>query len=110
MRSLLKVIHSLRGLDVCVPEEQMRAMWLGMLLIPLLFVGPRISMAEEFAGRLVRVDLDTVTLHGPDNKALVAQVEQGHRVLAAPFLGKWVRVDLRSDNGGCKAVGFRSPR
>lgn len=87
----------------------MRAMWLGILLVPIMLIAPLTGLAEEFAGRLVRVDLTTVTLYGPDNKALVAQVDQGNRVLAAPFLGRWVTVDLRTDNGGCKAVRFRSP-
>ncbi len=93
-----------------VVEEMMRAIWLGFLLVPILLAAPWTCLAEEFAGRLVRVDLETVTLYGPDNKTLVVQVDQGNRVLAAPFLGKWVRVDLRSDNGGCKAIGFRSHR
>ncbi len=67
MRSFLKVIRSLRGLDLLVVEEQMRATWLGFLLVPILLVAPWTCLAEEFAGRLVRVDLPGMKIddYGP---------------------------------------------
>ena len=66
--------------------------------------------AEEFAGKLERVDLESVTLLGSDNQRLVIRVDRGSRQAAAPFLGKWVTVDFRTEGGQCQAVRFRSSR
>jgi hypothetical protein len=63
--------------------------------------------AGEFVGRLERVDLQTITLRGPDNKRFVVQVDRNHRQLAAPYLGMWITVDFITDQGAMRAKGFR---
>ncbi|HMK33744.1 MAG TPA: hypothetical protein VK463_01670 [Desulfomonilaceae bacterium] len=64
--------------------------------------------SEEFAGKLERVDIETVTLIGSDNKRMVVRVDTGNRYKAAPFLGKTVTVDVNNDQGECRAIRFRS--
>jgi hypothetical protein len=92
-----------------VLEEPMRDLWLGILLVPVLALGvPRVCNAEEFAGRLVRVDKTTVTLKGQGDATVVVQVDNGHRADAAPYLGRWVTVDVRTECGGTRAVRFKA--
>jgi len=89
-----------------VLEELMRDLWLGILLVPVLALGvPRVCVAEEFAGRLVRVDKTTVTLKGQDNSTVVVRVDNGQRVDAAPYLGRSVTVNVRTECGA-RAVRF----
>jgi len=80
-------------------------MGLVMLVVSL----PSVSLAEEFAGKLERVDRDTITVRGGDDRRLVVRVDGSNRIQAAPFLGKSITVDLRTERGECRAVGFRSP-
>lgn len=91
-------------------EEQMRDQWLGILFCSVFFLAPQLGYAEEFAGMLVRVDLNSVTLQGSNDEKYVMQVEQGQRREAAPYLGKWVRVDFRTEKGACRVIRFRPPR
>jgi len=91
-------------------EEKMRDRCIGILLILGVFCSCEICRAEEFAGKLERVDLESVTLLGSDNQKVVIRVDRGSRQAAAPYLGKWVTVDFKSNSGDCQAVRFRSPR
>jgi hypothetical protein len=91
-------------------EEEMRGRWLGMVLSAGLLVLPQICAAGEFAGRLERVDWESVTLRDSNDKLVVVRVNKDHRSQAAPFLGKWVTVDFRNDKGEYRAIGFRSCR
>jgi hypothetical protein len=91
-------------------EEEMRDRWLGMMLFAGLLVLPQVCTAGEFAGRLERVDWESVTLRDANDQLVVVRVNKDHRFQAAPFLGKWVTVDFRNDQGECKATGFRSGR
>lgn len=86
----------------------MRGRWLGMVLFAGLLVLPQVCTAGEFAGRLERVDLESVTLRDSNDKLVVVRVNKDHRFQAAPFLGKWVTVDCRSEQGEFRAIGFRS--
>ncbi len=83
---------------------------LKILLIFLLFCVCQPCCAEEFAGKLERVDLQTVTVLGCGNRRLVIRVDRGGRRAAAPFLGKWVTVDFTNTGGEYRAIGFRSCR
>ncbi|MFH1112469.1 MAG: hypothetical protein V1792_00980 [Pseudomonadota bacterium] len=87
----------------------MRDGWL--LLLPALVILGTVPEcgAEEFAGKLQRVGIDTVTVVGSDNRKVVVQVKSGQRRQAAPYLGKSVMVDFRTESGECKAIRFRSP-
>jgi len=80
-----------------------------MALVMLVVALPSLSLAEEFAGKLERVDRDTITVRGGDDRRLVVRVDGSNRIQAAPFLGKSITVDLRTERGECRAVGFRSP-
>ncbi len=91
-------------------EEKMKDGCLTILLIFLLFCANQPCRAEEFAGKLERVDIDTVTILGCGNRRLVIRVDRGSRLAAAPFLGKWVTVDLTTAGGEYQAVRFRSCR
>lgn len=82
--------------------------WLGFAVVLLLSLLPGTCPAEEFAGKLERVDLTTVTIIGSNNKQVVMKVDGGKRREAAPYLGKSVSVEFRKDNGACKAVRFSS--
>jgi hypothetical protein len=88
----------------------MRDRCLGILLILAVSGLSQPCCAEEFAGKLERVDMESVTLLGSDNQRLVIRVDRGSRQAAAPFLGKWVTVDFRNEGGQCQAVRFRSGR
>lgn len=88
----------------------MRDRCLGILLVLALSGVCQPCHAEQFAGKLERVDLESVTLLGSDNQRRVIRVDRGCRQAAAPFLGKWVTVDFRTEGGQCQAVGFRSNR
>lgn len=88
----------------------MRDRWLGILLCSVFSLAPQVCCAEQFAGMLVRVDLNSVTLRGSDNAKYVMRVEKGQRLEAAPYLGKWVTVDFRAHEGSCRVIRFRPPR
>jgi hypothetical protein len=90
-------------------EETMRGYWLGIVTALVTAATLQPCMAGEFAGRLERVDLQTVTLRGSDNKLVVVRVDQNHRLQAAPYLGRWVTVDFQADHGTFQALGFRCP-
>jgi hypothetical protein len=85
----------------------MRGPWLGIAIALVIVIMLQPCMAEEFAGRLERVDLETVTLRGSDNRVIVVRVDRNCRLLAAPYLGRWVTVDFRTDHGALLATGFR---
>lgn len=85
----------------------MRSPILGIVFV-LVVVGEfQPCLAGEFIGRLERVDLQTITLRGPDNQRFVLQVDRNHRQQAAPFLGMWIAVDFTTDQGAMRAKGFR---
>ncbi len=87
----------------------MRDRCLGILLALLMFGAVKPCFAEEFSGKLERVDLETVTIVDSDNQRVVVWVDQDDRKLAAPFLGKWVRVDVfKPEHGQPRAIRFRS--
>ncbi len=67
----------------------------------------QICTADEFAGRLERVDLQTVTVRDCNDKLVVLRVNNDRRFQAAPFLGRWVTVDFRNEQGEFLAVGFK---
>ncbi len=81
-----------------------------VIVLPLICfaAAARPGFAEELAGKLERVDYETVTLIGSDNQKTVVRVDKGNRHKAATFLGKTVTVDVRSDRGECRAIRFRS--
>lgn len=84
------------------------------LAIVIAFTGllstPLLCTADEFAGRLERVDLESVTLRGSNDKPFVLRINWDRRFQAAPFLGRWVTVDFRNEQGEPRAIGFRSDR
>jgi hypothetical protein len=82
--------------------------WYMALVIAVLSL-PSISWAEEFAGKLERVDSDTITVRGGDDQRLVVKVDGSNRIQAAPFLGKSITVFLSTERGECRVVGFKSP-
>jgi ribosome maturation factor RimP len=68
----------------------------------------QVSRAEEVAGKLERVDYETVTIIASDNRKVNVRVDAGNRQKAAPFLGKTVTVDVvNMDKGECRAKHFR---
>jgi hypothetical protein len=97
-------------LDVFLVEEQMRDRWLGILLGLFVLSTPQVCMAEEIAGKLQRVGMHTVTVLRSDNQTMVVQVRRGQRREAAPYLGKSVMVNFRTEQGKCRAIGFRPPQ
>ena len=88
----------------------MRDLWLGGVYIILIISGVEIFAADEFAGKLQRVDWETVTLLDIDNNSLVVRVDTQIRQEAAHYLGKTVTVDFLNEDGGCRAIRFRSSR
>ena len=79
------------------------------LAVAVILLGaPSLCLAEEFAGKLERVDRQTVTVRGGNNQSLILRVDGDNRVQAAPFLGKSVSVDFRNEQGECWALSFRS--
>lgn len=101
---------SLRGVDVSFVEEQMRDRWSGLLLCFAVCAAPQLCYAEQIAGMLVRVDRHTVTVRQRNDRKVVMQVENGQRREAAPYLGKWVKVDFRNERGSCRVLRFRPPQ
>lgn len=85
----------------------MRDRCLGILLALILFGSVRTCMADEFSGKLERVDWETVTILGSDNQRFVVSVDQDKRKEAARFLGKWVNVDFLPGQSHPKAIRFR---
>ncbi len=81
---------------------------MSILMVLIACSAAQLCQAEEFAGKLERVDSETVTLVGSDNKKMVVRVDTGSRHKAAPFLGKTVTVDVNMDKGECRATRFRS--
>ncbi len=65
------------------------------------------SAAEELAGKLERVGLETVTIASGNNKKLVLSVDRDNRVQAAPYIGKRVKVRVSKDQGKPMAVLFK---
>jgi len=89
-------------------EENMRGRCSGALLAAILLLGAGPCMAAEFAGKLQRVDLRTVTLRGSGNQQLVLMVDSQDREKAASFIGKSVTVRFRTEKGEKRVVRFRS--
>jgi len=83
------------------------AAW-GVLLSALLLYSPQLCAAEEFDGKLERVDLKTVTLRSCSNQKLIVTVDQNERQKAAAHLGKSVTVLFETENGKHRAVLFRA--
>ncbi|MBI4962554.1 MAG: hypothetical protein HY913_04695 [Desulfomonile tiedjei] len=69
---------------------------------------PCLCSADEFAGKLERVDRETVTVRGGNNQSLILRVDSDNRIQAAPFLGKSVAVDFLNEQGVFRALRFRS--
>ncbi|MBI5249043.1 MAG: hypothetical protein HY912_06070 [Desulfomonile tiedjei] len=88
----------------------MRDRCLGILLALSLFGAVPLCLADEFSGKLERVDWETVTILGSDNQRLTVRVDQDNRKQAAPFLGKWVSVDFQPDQGQPRAIRFKACR
>lgn len=86
--------------------EKRNMLWLPAFLI--LFGTSNPCLSEEYSGRLERVDMETITLFVTDNQRVVLRVNKPDRSVAAPFLGKRVKVDVRNEQGECRAVRFRS--
>lgn len=85
----------------------MRSPILGLMFVLVIAGEFQPCLAGEFVGRLERVDLQTITLRGSDNRRVTLQVDRNHRQLAAPYLGMWVTVDFTNDRGAMRAKGFR---
>jgi hypothetical protein len=77
------------------------------LVLALVLCAPLSCAADELSGKLERVDLSTVTLRTTDNQQLVLGVNPGDRQRAAPYLGKSVMVQFRTEQGAKKLVLFR---
>jgi len=85
--------------------------WLGIVIALIgVLSSPLFCKAEEFAGRLERVDMESVTIRDSNDKLVVLRVNWDRRFQAAPFLGRWVTVDFRNEQGEFRAIGFRSDR
>jgi len=79
------------------------------LAVALVILGASsVCLADEFAGKLQRVDRETVTVRGGNDQSLILRVDGDNRILAAPFLGKSVTVDFLNEQGVCRALRFRS--
>ena len=81
-----------------------------IVLFVVLLCSAHVCAAEQIAGKLERVDMDSVTIRCSNNKTMVMSIERQKRKQAAPFLGKWVVIDSRQEKGDVKAIGFRSGR
>jgi hypothetical protein len=79
-----------------------------LAVVLIIFGAPSLCRADEFAGKLERVDRETVTVRGGNNQSLILRVDSDNRILAAPFLGKSVAVDFLNERGVCRALRFRS--
>ncbi|MCX5862691.1 MAG: hypothetical protein WCG29_01780 [Desulfomonile sp.] len=88
----------------------MRGRWLTIGCVPIMLLVTDVSIAGEFAGKLERVDWETVTLRDLDNNKRVVRVDIHNRREAASYLGKTVTVEWQDEDGGCRAVQFRSAR
>ena len=80
--------------------------WIIFLVMSLISM-PSWACGEEFAGKLERVDRDSITVRGGNDQRLVARVDGSNRQQAAPFLGKSVTVYLSTERGECRALGFK---
>jgi hypothetical protein len=88
----------------------MRGRFWTMLSALVLISAPGMSLAGECAGKLEKVGLNTVILKAMNNHRMVFYVDSGHRVMAAPFIGKLVTVQFRQKDGRRKALLFRPAR
>lgn len=86
----------------------MQGRWWGFLLIAVFVSTNYPCFADEYVGKLKRVDRKTITLVG-DNKKIVLEVDSNVRKLAAPYLGKSVSVSFQFQSGKNKAVSLRLP-
>lgn len=77
------------------------------LLLACVLCAPLPCAAGELSGMLERVDISTVTLRTSDNQQLVLGVDPADRQRAAPYLGKSVMVQYRTEQGSKKLVLFR---
>ncbi len=85
--------------------------WLAIVIALIGVLGSALlCKADEFAGRLERVDLESVTIRDSSDKLVVLRVNRDRRFQAAPFLGRWVTVDFRNEQGEFRAIGFRADR
>ena len=79
-----------------------------VFLAVILLAGAGPCTAADFAGKLQRVDLRTVTLRGSGNQQMVLRVDSQDREKAASFIGKSVTVRFRTEKGEKRVVRFQS--
>lgn len=81
-----------------------------ILCVAMIIISSNSWANGEVAGKLERVDVETVTLRDANDDKHVVRVDLENRREAAQYLGKTVTVDLLNEGGLCKAVRFRSSR
>ncbi len=87
----------------------MQGRWWGVGIGAFVLAAHGVCFAGEIAGKLERIDLKTVTVRSADNEPVVLKVNRQDRCKAAPFIGKWVRIEFKSDNGRPRAIVFGAP-
>ncbi|GEM_PF-862634 len=88
----------------------MRGRILSMLTALVLISTPGICLAGECAGKLQKVGLKTVILKAGNDHRIVFHVDNGHRAMAAPYIGKLVTVKFDQKDGRRQALLFRPAR
>jgi len=91
-------------------EDEMQGRCCAALLVSILLPCAHLCQAQECVGKLERVDLQTVTVRSCDNQKAVFKVDGRDRGKAAPYLGKSVAVEIKTENGEQWAVLFRACR
>jgi hypothetical protein len=83
----------------------MRGFLCAMVFLAVLGAAP--VPADEFAGKLERIDRQTVTLLGPDQTRLVLRVDEPSIQKAAALVGKSVSVEFAPQEGHNRLLLFR---
>lgn len=79
-----------------------------LVIITVFVVTGSPCFADEYVGKLQRVDMKTITLQGK-NKPMVLEVDSQVRKVAATYLGKSVSVSFCLESGKHKALSLRLP-
>lgn len=86
----------------------MSKIWLGVWSLLALISFSSVSLADEFLGKLARIDNDSVTLIGANDTRKTAKICKDDRPKVAAFLGKSVKVDFEDLKGEQWVVKFES--
>jgi hypothetical protein len=88
----------------------MRGLWLASCTTFMLVSISQLAYSGELAGKLERVDSNSLTILEANNNRFVVGIDGGSRREVAQFLGKTVTIDYCDENGAYKVLRVKAAK